>query len=413
LRINQVKVRVCFNGRGDPGIEADVIVEGGGQGRALSPSGASRGTNEAVPFVDDDPEKTASQFNDKLAKEIVGLDASDSKGMTEALKRIDGTRNYSKIGGSLAYAVSVAAVEAEAKARGVPMCRVISPESGALPFPLGNTIGGGKHASELSPAFQEILVAPLGASNIMEAIEINLRIHKDVGKELSRRLSYPVGKGDEGGWSPGLTDAEALEVVSGTVARVQDETGVKVRFGVDVAADSLYDPRKGGYYYRTTKKTLSREQQMAFIVELCDKYDLFYVEDPLYEDDFEGYAKLHSELKGTLVTGDDLYTTDSERLKIGISKNSTNGVIMKVNQIGTLWEAHQFSDLAKRSGHVVIASHRSGDNEGGHLAQIAVGFGDGLMKAGVVGGERTAKLNELLRIGEELGTIGKMASVPA
>ncbi len=412
MRIKDVKVRVCFNGRGDPGIEADVTVEGG-FGRALSPSGASRGTNEAVPFLDDNPEQTASQFNKVHAKEIVGLDASDSESITEALRRMDGTRNYSRIGGSLAYAVSVAAVEAEAKARGVPMCRVIDSSSGPLPFPLGNTIGGGKHASDLSPAFQEILVAPIGARSAMEAIELNFKIHKGVGKELSRLLKYPVGKGDEGGWSPGLTDTEALEIVSGVVARVRDETGTEVRFGVDVAADSLYDQKKGGYYYRTTKETLSRERQMAFISELCDKYDLFYVEDPLYEDDFEGYAELHSALKRTLVTGDDLYTTDSERLKTGVSKKSTNGVIMKVNQIGTLWEAHQFSNLAKETGHVVIASHRSGDNEGGHLAHFAVGFGCGLMKCGVVGGERTSKLNELLRIGEALGTSARMAPIPA
>ena len=410
MRIQEVKVRVCFNGRGDPGIEADVVVEGE-LGRAMSPSGASRGTNEAVPFFDDDPDKTVSQFNKNFAAKIRGLNASDPAGITWALRNIDRTKNYSRIGGSLAYAVSVAASEAEAKASGVPMCRVIDPKSGTLPFPLGNTIGGGKHASDLSPAFQEILVAPLGARNVREAIELNLKVHRGVGTKLSKMLKYPVGKGDEGGWSPGLTDIEAMGVVSEVIGAVQDETGLRIRMGVDVAADSLYDPKKGGYHYRTTKKTLSREEQLVFIAELCDRYDLLYVEDPLYEDDFEGYAQLHAALKGTLVTGDDLYTTDVERLKIGISKNSTNGVIMKVNQIGTLWEAQEFSDLAKKTGHAVIASHRSGDNEGGHLAHFAVGFRCGLMKSGVVGGERTSKLNELIRIGEQLGTSAKMAAI--
>ena len=412
MNIQSVKVRVCFNGRGDPGIEADVLVEGS-LGRALSPSGASRGTNEAVPFFDDDPDKTASNFNKLYAGKLNGLDASDAEGVTRVLRKLDGTKNYSAIGGSLAYAVSVAAAEAEARARGVPMCRVIEPRSGTLPFPLGNTIGGGKHASDLSPAFQEILVAPLGARSVREAIELNFKVHKGVGKKLSKMLSYPVGKGDEGGWSPGLTDIEAIGVVSEVIGAVQDETGLKVRMGVDVAADSLHDSKKGGYYYRTTKKTLSREEQMAFVSELCDTYDLLYIEDPLYEDDFEGYAELHKSLKKALITGDDLYTTDVARLKVGVSKKSTNGVIMKVNQIGTLWEAQEFSDLAKKTGHVVVASHRSGDNEGGHLAHFAVGFGCGLMKSGVVGGERTSKLNELLRIGEELGTGAKMASVRA
>jgi len=410
VRIQDVKVRVCFNGRGDPGIEADVLVEGR-MGRAMSPSGASRGTNEAVPFFDDDPDKTVTQFNRNFAAKIRGLDAADPAGVTWALRNIDRTKNYSRIGGSLAYAVSVAASEAEAKASGVPMCRGIDPKSGTLPFPLGNTIGGGKHASDLSPAFQEILVAPLGARNVREAIELNLKVHKGVGKKLSKMLKYPVGRGDEGGWSPGLTDIEAMGVVSQVVGEVQDETGRRIRMGVDVAADSLHDPKKGGYYYRTTKKTLSRGEQMVFVSELCDRYDLLYLEDPLYEDDFDGYAQLHAALKGVLVTGDDLYTTDVERLKVGVSKNSTNGVIMKVNQIGTLWEAQQFSNLARKTGHVVIASHRSGDNEGGHLAHFAVGFRCGLMKSGVVGGERTSKLNELIRIGEQLGTSAKMASV--
>lgn len=410
MRIQDVKVRVCFNGRGDPGIEADVIVEGE-LGRALSPSGASRGTNEAVPFFDDSPDKTVSQFNRRFASKFRGLDADDSESITWHLRDIDRTKNYSRIGGSLAYAVSVAAAEAEAKAEGIPMCRQIDPQSGTLPFPLGNSIGGGKHASDLSPAFQEILVAPLGARNIREAIELNLRVHSGVGKKLSRTLGYPLGRGDEGGWSPGLTDIEAIGVVSDVIGAVQDETGIRIRLGIDVAADSLYDKKKNGYYYRTTKKTLSREEQMIFIAELCDRYDLLYVEDPLYEDDFEGYAKLHLSLKKVLVTGDDLYTTDTGRLKIGVSKNSTNGVIMKVNQIGTLWEAQQFSNLAKKTGHTVIASHRSGDNEGGHLAHFAVGMKCGLMKSGVVGGERTSKLNELLRIGEALGTSAKMASV--
>jgi enolase len=389
-----------------------VVVEGR-LGRALSPSGASRGTNEAVPFVEDDPARTASQFNEKMASQIKGLDAADPAGITRALRELDGTKNYSRIGGSLAYAVSVAAAQAEANARGVPMCRVIDGRSGALPFPLGNTIGGGKHASDLSPAFQEILVAPLGARDVREAIELNLKVHKGVGRHLSKMLDYPVGKGDEGGWSPGLNDADALGVVHEVIGKVEDATGRRIRMGVDVAADSLYDPKDGGsYYYRTTKKALTRQEQMAYISELRDKYDLFYIEDPLYEDDFEGYAELHSSLKGTLITGDDLYTTDVDRLKRGVAMGSTNGVIMKVNQIGTLWEAQEFSVVAKSTGHVVAASHRSGDNEGGHLAHFAVGFGCGLMKSGVVGGERTSKLNELLRIGEELGTSATMAAVP-
>jgi enolase len=401
MQIQDVRVRVLYNGRGDPGIEADVRV-GGNLGRALSPSGASRGTNEALPFVDDSPEKTMAGF-EGFKRKIIGFEAADIDGLGRLLREIDGSPNYSRIGGSLAYALSVATAEAEARARGVPLCRVINPVSSGLPFPLGNVIGGGKHASDLSPSIQEILVAAVGARTIGEAEQLNFAVHRAVGKRLSKKLDYPLGRGDEGGWAPGITDEEALAVVSEEAAKVQDETGRKIRVGIDVAADSLYNPKKGGYYYRSTKKTLSKEEQISFVEELQEKFKLFYVEDPLYEDDFEGFARLHSSLKGTLIVGDDLYTTDPERMLIGINNSSTNGVIVKVNQIGTLGEAYRFSKLAGESGQVLAASHRSGDNEGGHLAHFAVGFGCGLMKCGIVGGERTAKVNELIRISETLG----------
>lgn len=401
MRIQDVRVRVCFNGRGDLGVEADVLVDGR-LGRALSPSGASRGSNEALPFADDSAEKTVSLFGSYKSR-IIGSDAGDIDGLANLLREIDGTGNFSRIGGSLAYAVSVAAAEAEGNARGVPLCRVIDPESGELPFPIGNVVGGGKHASDLSPSMQEILVVPVGARTIAEAVQLNLAVHKMVGKTLSKTLSYPLGKGDEGGWAPGITDEEALRVVSESAAEVSDERGRKVRLGVDVAADSLYDEKKGGYYYRSTKKTLGREEQMSFIGEMRDRFELLYIEDPLFEDDFDGYASLHSSLKKTLIVGDDLYTTDEALLKVGIEKKSTNGVIMKVNQIGTLGQARSFSNLAKRHGQVVTASHRSGDNEGGHLAHFAVGFGCGMIKCGIVGGERTSKLNELIRLSEKVG----------
>jgi enolase len=401
MQIQDIRVRVCFNGRGDPGIEADVRV-GGSMGRALSPSGASRGSNEAVPFVDNSPVKTIANF-ETYKRRIIGFEAADIDGLGRLLREIDGTRSYSKIGGSLAYAVSVAAAEAEGRARGVLLCRVIDQQSSTIPFPLGNVIGGGKHASDLSPSIQEFLVAPIGARTVEEAEQMNLAVHKAVGKRLSKMLSYPLGRGDEGGWAPGIGDEEALQVLSEEAARVQDERGRKIRIGVDVAADSLYQPKKAGYSYRSSGRTLSKEDQISFIAGLRDKFDLLYIEDPLNEDDFDGFARLHSSLRNTLIVGDDLYTTDPERLLLGINCASTNGVIVKVNQIGSLGEAARFSKLARENGQVLAASHRSGDNEGGHLAHFAVGFGCNLMKCGIVGGERTAKVNELLRISEVLG----------
>ncbi|MDA4122107.1 MAG: hypothetical protein OK456_02870 [Thaumarchaeota archaeon] len=400
MQIEGVLVRVCYNGRGDPGIEAEVTV-GGKVGRALSPSGASRGANEAVPFAKDNPEMTLERFG-SFKRDLIGYDAADTQGFSKLLRSIDTTKNYSNIGGSMAYALSVAAAEAEAAARGVPLCRAIDPASSTLPYPIGNVIGGGKHASERSPSLQEIMVSPVGAVTVKEAITLNLEVHKRVGRKLSKTLSYPLGRGDEGGWAPGITDEEAIRVVSETAAEVQDERGKRIRVGVDVAADSLYDEKKGAYYYRATQKTLQRDGQISFIGELRDRFDLLYIEDPLHEDDFEGYAGLHASLSGTYIVGDDLYTTDPERLKRGLSHHSTNGVIVKVNQIGTLGEAQTFSQLARENSQLLAASHRSGDNEDGHLAHFAVGFGCALIKCGIVGGERMSKLNELLRISERL-----------
>lgn len=408
MLIQEIRARVCFNGRGDPGIEAEVTVDGK-VGRALSPSGASRGKHEAVPFVDGSPDKTAKLvFSYK--KRLIGVDASDLVGLSKFLTEIDGSGNFSRIGGSAAYAISVAAAEAEANARGTLLCRVIDRRCASLPFPLGNIIGGGKHATELSPSIQEILVSPVGARSIGEAVRLNFKVHKTVGELLSKSLDYPVGKGDEGGWSPGISDEQALKVAREAADVVQDAEGTKMAMGVDFAADSLYDEKSETYYYRASKKRLSIEQQIAYASELRDRYNLFYMEDPLHEEDFEGYSKLLGSLKGTLVVGDDLYTTDPERLRRGVESKSTNGVILKVNQIGTLGQACEFASLATKSGQAIAASHRSGDNEGGHLAHFAVGLSCALIKCGVAGGERTTKLNELIRIAEKL-RISKMTNL--
>jgi enolase len=399
MRIDDIEAGVLLNGRGDPGIEASVFVRGG-HGRALSPSGASRGKSEAVPFVDGDPYLTARKVR-TYKRKLVGSEASDIQGLSSLLKSIDHTDNYSKIGGSAAYAISVASAAAAADTKQELLCTMIDRTCRQIPFPLGNVIGGGKHARELSPSIQEILVSPVGAHTFEEAVRINLTIHEKVGDKLSAMLSYPVGKGDEGGWSPGLPDIEALHVVQEVVSEVRDEVGRDVRMGVDFAASSLYDDRTKNYYYRASNKTLDREGQISFAGELTEKFNLFYLEDPLQEEDFEGYSNLRSSVK-SLIVGDDLYTTNTKRLKVGIEKKSTNGVIIKVNQVGTLGEAADFAFAAKGAEQTLIASHRSGDNEDPYLAHFAVGFGCSLIKCGVVGGERTSKLNEVTRIAERL-----------
>jgi enolase len=401
MQIQRVDARVCFNGRGDPGVEADVWVEGK-LGRALSPAGASTGRSEAVPFADGDPQKSVALVKTYSSK-LVGIEASDAAAVTAVLREVDGTLNYSRIGGSAAYSISVATAEAEANARGVPLCRVIDPRCSTIPFPLGNALGGGKHASELSPSIQEILVSPVGATNILEAVKLNIEVSRSLGKRLGSVSKYPVGRGDEGAWSPGLEDGAAIRAVSEAAQGVQDDSGRNIRLGIDFASGSLYDEETETYYYRASKKRLKRDGQIAFVAELKDKFDLFYLEDPLHEEDFEGFASLRALLHGALVVGDDLYATSKRRLVRGAKLRSTNGVIVKVNQVGTLGEAREFSDAAREAKNTLIASHRSGDNEGAHLAHVALGFGCGLIKCGITGGERTAKLNELIRMSEKLG----------
>ena len=407
MRVEALSARVAFNGRGDPGIEAEVSA-GSEVGRALSPSGASRGIHEAVPFSPGGPDETARLVS-SYKRRVVGEDATDILGLASTIKKIDGTPNYSRIGGSAAYSISVAAAVAASRARGVLLCRLIDPRCNTLPYPLGNVIGGGKHAGEKSPSIQEVLVAPLGATSMREAIQLNFDVHSRVGRELSSMLPYPVGRGDEGGWCPGLTDEDAIQLASEAAREVADRSGRKIRVGVDFAAGSLYNPKDGRYRYRASGKSVDREGQLSYVAELCDRFDLFYVEDPLQEEDFDGFADLTSSLRKTLVVGDDLYTTNLERLE-GARRKSTSGVIVKVNQVGTLGEAEEFSSSSKRGGQTLIASHRSGDNEDPHLADIAIGFGCALIKCGIVGAERTAKLNALLKRAEKLVT-ARMAQV--
>src|SRR5207245_660394 len=248
---------------------------------------------------------------------------------------------------SAAHSRSVAAAVAASRARGILPCRLIDPRCNSLPYPLGNVIGGGKHAGEKSPSIQEVLVAPLGATSMREAIQLNFDVHSRVGRELSSMLPYPVGRGDEGGWCPGLTDEDAIQLASEAAREVADRSGRKIRVGVDFAAGSLYNPKDGRYRYRASGKSVDREGQLSYVAELCDRFDLFYVEDPLQEEDFDGFADLTSSLGKTLVVGDDLYTTNLERLQEGARRRSTSGVIIKLNQVGRNGEEKESGSAEK------------------------------------------------------------------
>lgn len=415
VAIKEVRGRLCFNSRGQETVEVDVKA-GEGLGRAMAPAGASVGRFEAQNFPRQGVREALTLLKE-YSKELIGLDASDPAALTSTLRRIDGTSNYSRIGGAVAYAISMAAVEAAASHLKKPMFAVISPnQEPRLPYPLGNFIGGGKHAGPGAPDIQELLACPVGAKRIEDAIRANITVHAEARKLIEKKQPlFAGGKGDEGAWAANLSNDEALALASEAVATASDKLGLRIRLGVDFAASSLWDNEAGVYVYKGGSKKLKSEEQIRYVAELADKFDLFYLEDPLHEEAFEDFHELTESVKGALIVGDDLLVTNSSRLKTALSNRSCNGAILKVNQAGSLGDALEFAKLASSNNVVITTSHRSGDTVDNHIAHVAVATGSKMIKTGIVGGERIAKLNELLRINEriydEKGSEAQMAAL--
>jgi enolase len=266
----------------------------------------------------------------------------------------------------------------------------------SFPIPLGNVIGGGEHAAEAT-AIQEFLSAPIGAPSVREAVFANAEVHHEVGERLRDR-GYAPAKGDEGAWAPAASEAEAFEVVAEATDAVSESVGFEIGFGLDVAAAELY--ADGAYHYG--EETKSTAEQIDYVAEMVAEYDLVYVEDPLDENDFEGFAELTDRVGDrTLICGDDLFVTNTDRIATGVEQGAANSVLIKPNQIGTLSDTFDAIELAQRSGYEPVISHRSGETEDATIAHLAVATDAPFIKTGVVGGERTAKLNELIRIGDE------------
>ena len=282
----------------------------------------------------------------------------------------------------------------------------------SLPYPLGNVIGGGKHATGRATDIQEFLTLPLGADSFSAAVEANAMVHRKLKKILGELdATFTGGKGDEGAWAPNISNDEALEAISSACREVSEELGFECRVGVDVAASSLWDSERNVYVYERDGVERDPGEQIEYILNLIEKYNLVYVEDPLHEDDFEGFKELTSKSRGCLICGDDLFVTNVNRLQRGILIHAGNAIIIKMNQIGTLTDTWKTTQLAQENGYVPVVSHRSGETEASHIAHLAVALNAPIIKTGVVGGERIAKLNELIRIEEELGERARMASL--
>jgi enolase 1/2/3 len=399
--ITALKGRIVFNSRGNKTIEIDVITDKKYFARACAPSGASVGKHETQSFPKDDPEKALKAFNAN-AKKFVGLDAQDPKVISDVLRTIDDTETYSKIGGAVAYALSIAAIDSAANALGVPMFKLLKPSRPyRFPFPLGNILGGGAHAGAGTPDIQELLVCPIGARNIREGLEMNFELHRELGKVIeSVDKHFTYGRGDEGAWAPHVDNDQALEIIEKAVQNCGFTLGKDISLGIDFASSSFWDEKKKVYNYSRQGIIRNTEEQIDFANHLIKSYKLIYLEDPVNEEDFESMAIITKENPKCLVTGDDMLVTNAGRVKEVAKYKACSGAILKVNQIGSLQDAMVFAEECIKNNIKIITSHRSGESSDSHISHIAIATDSKMIKSGVVGGERVAKLNELLRLTE-------------
>jgi enolase len=399
--ITALKGRIVYNSKGNATIEIDVVTDGRFLGRASAPSGASIGKHETQSFPENNPQKALDVFNTNM-KKFVGINSQDPKQIFEALRAIDDTEMYTKVGGSVAYALSVAAIDSAAKALDRPVFKLLKPKSPyRFPFPLGNILGGGAHAGPGSPDIQEILACPIGAKNIIDALEMNFDLHKEVRnviESIDKQFTY--GRGDEGAWAPNLNNDKALEVVEKAVKDCGFILGKDISLGIDFASSSFWDKKRKVYNYSRQRLIRNGDEQIDFANKLIKRYKLIYAEDPVHEEDFEGIAIINKSNPRCLVTGDDMLVTNTERLREAVTHKSCSGAILKINQSGTLYEALKFAEECKNNDINIITSHRSGETSDVHISHIAISTDSKMLKSGVVGGERVAKLNELVRLAE-------------
>ena len=399
--ITSLTGRILYNSRGTKTIEIDIITDNKFLGRVCAPSGASVGKYEAVSFPDGKPEQSLAIINENTRK-FIGCDASDLKLIHDTIKSIDSSENYSEIGGACAFAITIAAAESTAKALDIPLYKMINKNDELkFPFPIGNILGGGAHAGPGTPDIQEILIASIGAKTIREAIDMNLQVHKELRKLIQKEDPYFTnGRGDEGGWAPKFDNEKALEISTKAIENLGFTLGKEIALGVDFASSTQWNEDKGKYIYDRAGFEHDPGEQIEFAAEIIEKYKLIYAEDAVHEEAFEDMALLTKKFPDRMITGDDLTVTNTKILKKAIEQNSCNAAILKVNQAGSLFDALEFSKMANENNIKLITSHRSGESTDSHISHIGIATKSKLLKVGVVGGERVAKLNELVRLSE-------------
>ncbi len=418
--IAAIRAREVLDSRGNPTVEADVILESGALGRAIVPSGASTGEHEAVELRDGDKThylgkgvlQAVENVESVIAPELEGMDAANQRLIDQTMIALDGTPNKGKLGANAILAVSMAAARAVARTLEIPLYRYLGGvNSSVLPTPMLNVLNGGAHADN-NVDFQEFMIMPVGAERFGEGLRWAAETFHTL-KSVLKKNGYNTSVGDEGGFAPSLkSNTEAVEVILAAIEQAGYKPGEQIAIALDPATSEFYDKEKKKYIFKKSdKRELSSEEMVAFWDEWSRQYPVVSIEDGLAEDDWAGWRILTDKLGGRIqLVGDDLFVTNTKRLQRGIDEGVANSILIKVNQIGTVTETLEAIELGRRYGYTSVISHRSGETEDTFIADLAVATGAGQIKTGSVSRtDRIAKYNQLLRIEEQLGTQARYA----
>ncbi len=410
--IDSIIAREILDSRGNPTVEVDMILETGAFGRAAVPSGASTGKYEAVELRDGDKnrylgkgvQKACENINDVIAPELLGSDSTLQVDIDNIMLELDGTKNKAKLGANAILAVSMACAKATAADLGLSLYRYLGGANAKeLPVPMMNILNGGQHADN-NVDLQEFMVAPAGAQSFKEALRMGAEVFHAL-KNILKGMGMNTAVGDEGGYAPNLgSNEEALQVIMKAIEKAGYKPGNDIFICLDPAASSFYE--NGKYNLKAEKTPLKNSEELVdFYGDLISKYPIISIEDGLAEDDWDGFKLMTRKLGSKIqIVGDDLFVTNTERLKIGIQENAANSILIKLNQIGTVTETIEAIEMAKRAGFTAVVSHRSGETEDSFIADFVVAMNTGQIKTGSASrSERIAKYNQLLRIEEELG----------
>jgi enolase len=423
-KITRVHARQVLDSRGNPTVEADVLLESGAFGRAIVPSGASTGEHEALELRDGDKSKylgkgvlkAVANVNSEIAKAVTGTDAADQRALDHKMITLDGTPTKSRLGANAMLAVSMAAARAAAIAVKQPLYKYLSRYStdtsaNLLPVPMMNILNGGAHADS-SVDFQEFMAMPVGAPSFSEALRWGVEVFHAL-KAALKKHGYSTAVGDEGGFAPSCkSNEEAIQIVLEAITAAGYKPGEQVAIALDPAASEFYDKESGKYVFKKSDKSQRTSEQMVkFWAKWAEQYPIISIEDGMAEDDWDGWKLMTAELGGKIqLVGDDLFVTNTERLAQGIEKGIANSILIKVNQIGTLTETLEAMQMATNAHYTNVVSHRSGETEDAFIADLAVATRAGQIKTGSASRtDRIAKYNQLLRIEEELGAGAKFA----